>query len=411
MPVLCQDGIRGSAARPAPTLFARAGAAGCVAGRRAATATEAAADDASYAVTDGEVREFLRAEAALDPDVIDRFKAARGRVETDHRQRIRDMFDRALEVSQMMGGYDVESFAETDLDLSPVLDEARTLERRGNLLEAERLYRHLSEVLYENMPSFNEWESEFKEIFDECNTGAKRCAKAGAVAARDLQLASTYTQSAGICAEYLRRLQDGGDPGKAGRIAAYGARRFPKSKEVQSLALLLCPRPGADYRASLRRMFVLTGSQEHLDELKRRSPLWAADRCELIRDLEGREDLLAAVLHGEGMVDELADTVLSARWPGALPRRYHDALATPRHGERLFAAYKKRAERAIKESKSGGDYRIVGECLRRMRSIPGQEPRLERYASCLRRRYGRRRALMERLGRMGTTAARARGRG
>ena len=389
-----------------PTLFAGAGAAGRVARRRAATAAEAAADDASYAVTDGEVREFLRAEAARDPDIIDRFKAARGRAETDHRQRIQDMFDRALEVSQMSGYCDVESFAQTDLDLSPVLDEARTLERRGNPLEAERLYRNLSEILCDNMPSFNEWESEFKEIFDECNTGAKRCARAGAAAARDLQLASTYTQGADTCAEYLRRLQDGGDPDKARRIAADGARRFPGSKKVQSLALSLCPRPDADYCAALRRMFVLTGSQEHLDELKRRSPLWAADRCELIRGLEGRVDLLAAVLHGEGMVDELADTVLSARWPGALPRRYHDALATPRHGERLFAAYKKRAERAIKEGKSGGDYRIVGECLRRMRSIPGQEPRLERYASGLRRRYGRRRALVEQLGRMGATAGR-----
>lgn len=375
--------------------------------RAATTAAAAAADDASYAVTDGEVREFLRSEAARDPDVIDRFKAARGRVKTDHRRRIQDMFDSALEVSQMSGYYDVESFAETDLDLSPVLDEARTLERRGNPLEAERLYRHLSEVLYDNMPSFNEWESEFKEIFDECNTGAKRCAKAGAAAARDLQLASTYTQSAGICAEYLRRLREGdGDPGKARRIAAGGARRFPESKEVQSLALSLCPESGADYRAALRRMFVLTGSQEYLDELKRRSPLWAADRCELIRDLGGRANLLAAVLHGEGMVDELADTVLSSRWPGALPRRYHDALATPRHGERLFAAYRKSAERAIKEGKSGVDYRAVGQCLRRMRTIPGQELKLERYASGLRRRYGRRRALVEQLDRMGASAGR-----
>lgn len=378
--------------------------------RSAAAEAEAAAGDASYAVTDGEVREFLRAEAARDPDVIDRFRAARGRAKTDHRQRIQDMFERALEAPQMFGGYDVESFSQTDLDLSPVLDEARTLERRGNPLEAERLYRHLSEIIDENMPGFGEWESEFEEIFNECNLGAKRCARAGAAASRDLQLASTYTQSADVCTEYLRRLQKGGDAGKARRIAADGARRFPESKRVQSLALSLCPKSGAEYRAALRRMFVLTGSQEHLDELKRRSPLWAADRCELIRDLEGREDLLAAVLHGEGMVDELADTVLSARRPGVLPKRYHDALATPRHGVRLFAAYKKSVERAIREGESGGDYHVVGECLRRMRSIPGQEIKLERYASGLRRRYGRRRSLMERLGRMGAPAGRHRAR-
>lgn len=300
-----------------------------------------------------------------------------------------------------MTGWDVESFAETDLDLSPVLDEARTLERRGNPLEARRLYRHLSEVLCDNMPGFSEWESEFREIFDECNRGAARCAKAGADAARDARLASASTQSASACAEYLRRLRaGGGDPGKARRIAADGARRFPESKKIQSLALSLCPKSGAEYRASLRRMFVLTGSQEHLDELKRRSPLWAADRCDLIRELERRKDLLAAVLHGEGMVDELADTVFSVRWPGVLPRRYHDALATQRHGDRLYAEYKKSVEGAVREGR-GGDYRAVGECLRRMRGIPGHEIKLERYVNGLRRRFGRRRALMERLGRIG----------
>ena len=363
----------------------------------------AAAGDASYAATEDEICEFLTAEAARDPDVIDRFKAARARAKADHRPRIREMFDKALEASQMTG-CDVESFAQTDLDLSPVLDEARTLERRGNPLEAERLYRHLSEILCDNMPGFNEWEDEFKEIFGECARGAARCAKVAAATARDVQLASTYTQSAAACAEYLRRLRERGDASKAQRIAADGARRFPESKKVQSLALSLCPKSGAEYRAALRRMFALTGSQEHLDELKRRSPLWAADRCELIRELKRRKDLLAAVLHGEGMVDDLADAVFSVRWHGVLPRRYHDALATQRHGDRLYAEYKKSAERAIREAR-GGDYRVVGECLRRMRGIPGQELRLERYVSGLRRRFGRRRALMERLGRLGAFPA------
>jgi len=378
-----------------------------VARRKTATQIEAAADDASYAATGDEVREFLRAEAARDPAAIDRFRAARACARTDHGPRIREIFDRAIEDSQNMR-FHAESYGHMDIDLSPVLDEAGELERRGNSLEAGRLYRHISEEIGERMPSFDEWEGEFRDIFHECNRKANRCARAGAAAARAAQLAVECERDADACAEYLRHLRRGGDARGARRAAADGARRFPDSKEVQSLALALalCPKSGAEYRAALRRMFVLTGSQGRLDELKRRSPSWAADRCELIRELEGRAGLLAEVLYGEGMADELADVVLSARWHGGLPRRYHDALATPRHGGRLFDWYRKGAERAVGAAR-GGDYREVGRCLRRMRGIPGQGGRLGRYVAGLRRRFGRRRDLAAQLdgtGRVATAA-------
>lgn len=371
--------------------------------RKTATPIEAAADDASYAATEDEVREFLRAEAARDPAAVDRFRAARGRARTDHRPRISEIFDRAIEDSQG-GDFDAESYGEMDIDLSPVLDEAGELERRGNPIEAGRLYRHISEVIDEYMPSFDEWEGEFRDIFHKCNREAERCARAGAAAARAAQLAVASEQDADACAEYLLHLRRAGDTRGARRAAADGARRFPDSKKVQSLSLSLCTKSGAEYRAALRRMFALTGSQGRLDELKRRSPSWPADRCELIRELGGRADLLAKVLYGEGMADELADVVLSARWPGCLPKRYHDALATPRHGGRLFDWYRKGAERALGAAR-GGDYREVGRCLRRMRGIPGQEGRFGRYAAGLRRRFGRRRALAAQLDGMGRAGA------
>lgn len=378
-------------------------AAGRMARQRAPTAAEEAADNASCAATADEVSEFLRAEAARDPDIIDRFKAARWRAQADYRPRVVELFDKAIEDSQVPGGFDAESYGHMRLDLSPVLDEARELEERGNPIEAERMYRQLAEVIHDHMPSFDEWEGEFKGIFVECGRAAARCAGAAAAAARSARLASEYTRDAAACAEYLEFLRDGGDALKAQRIAADGARRFPDSRAVQSLALSLCPAQSAEYRAALRRMLVLTGSLGRLDELRGISPLWEADRRELIGGLAGRKRLLAEVLWREGMADELAGVVLSARWPGALPRRYHDALATPRHGGRLFAAYKRGAERAI-EGARGGGYRELGALLRRMRRIPGQERRFDRYVAGLRRRFGRRRGLVAQLGRIGSAA-------
>lgn len=481
----------------ADTLFTEDGLAVRMAGHKTAS-TSALADDASYAATEDEIREFLRSEAARDPDAIARFKAARRRSDTDHRPRIRDIVDSAVEDSQ--GGYlDAESYGEMDLDLSPVLDEARTLERRGNPFEAGRLYRHLSEVIAEYMVGFDECEGEFRDIFDECLKGIARCAKAGgpaewnecivylvgrfvdaaqywrrdlgdcrsrpdtpyaeilrrecrgrgalelwrsaltgqsgrsggastpvlrmkahlagrlggggggggrgrataAAAARNAQLAATYRQNADICAHYVRCLRRDGNAREARRIAVDGARRFPDAGPVQSLVLSLCPKSGKEYRAALRRMFVLTGSQKHLDELKRRSPRWAADRRALVGELEGNGDLLARVFDGEGMIDELAQVSFKSD----LLERYHSRLASTKHGPRMYEEYKKYAEYAIRGARRGYHYDTAVRYLRRMRSIPGHELKFERYVSGLRSRYGRRRALMERLDRMGTPPA------
>ena len=426
--------------------FTGAGAAGRMARRRAATTPEAA-DDASYAATEDEIREFLREEAARDPDVVDRFKAARRRSDTDHRPRIRDIVDRAVEDSQ--GGYfDAESFADMDLDLSPVLDEARTLERRGNRFEAGRLYRHLSEVIGEYMVGFDDQEGEFRDIFHECIEGIARCAKAGgpaewseciaylvgrfvdaaqfwrsdfgdcrsrpdtpyaeilrrecrgrgdlelwlselrrqsresgrastpvlrmkarlagrlggrgsgrsraaaAAAARNAQLASTYRQNADVCADYVRCLRRDGNAREARRVAADGARRFPDAKPVQSLVLSICPKSSKEYRASLRRMFALTGSQVHLDELKRRSPRWASDRRALVRELKGDGNLLARVFDGEGMIDELA----KAAFKFGLLEQYHSRLAPTRHGPRMYEEYKRYVESIIKRARRSYHY-------------------------------------------------------
>ena len=485
--------------RRASAFFTGAGAAGRMARRRAATAAKAVADDASYAATEDEIREFLREEAVRDPDTIARFKAARRRSDTDHRPRIRDIVDRAVEDSQ--GGYfDAESFADMDLDLSPVLDEARTLERRGNRFEAGRLYRHLSEVIGEYMVGFDDREGEFRDIFHECIEGIARCAKAGgpaewgeciaylvgqfvdaaqfwrsdfgecrsrpdtpyaeilrrecrgrgdlelwlselrkhsresgrastpvlrmearlagrlggrgsgrsrvaaAAAARNAQLASTYRQNADICADYVRRLRRDGNAREARRVAADGARRFPDARPVQSLVLATCQKSSREYRASLRRMFVLTSSQRHLDELKRRSPCWASDRRALVRELKGNGGLLARVFDGEGMIDELARVAFKFK----LLDKYHSRLAPTRHGPRMYEEYKGYVESAIKRARRSYHYAVAIRYLRLMRNIPGHELKFERYVGGLRRRYGRRRALMERLGRMGTTTARSR---
>lgn len=122
----------------------------------AEAAAEAAADDASYAATEDEIREFLRAEVARDPDVIGRFKAARWRAQADYRQHIFGLFEKAIEDSQVCGGFDAESYGHMNLDLSPVLEEARMLEERGNPIEAERMYRQLAGVINEHMPDFDE---------------------------------------------------------------------------------------------------------------------------------------------------------------------------------------------------------------------------------------------------------------
>lgn len=168
--------------------------------RKTATPIEAAADDASYAATEDEVREFLRAEAARDPAAVDRFRAARGRARTDYRPCISGIFDKAIEDSQNVG-FHAESYGHLGIDLSPVLDEAGELERRGNPIEAGRLYRHISEEIGERMPSFDEWEGEFRNIFHECNREAERCARAGAAAARAAQLAVASERDADACAE------------------------------------------------------------------------------------------------------------------------------------------------------------------------------------------------------------------
>ena len=483
--------------RRGAAFFTEVGAAGRMAGRRAAAAPEAA-DDATYAATEDEIREFLREEAARDPDAIARFKAARRRSDTDHRPRIRAIVDEAVEDSQ--GGYfDAESFGDMDLDLSPVLDEARTLERKGNRFEAGRLYRHLSEVIGEYMVGFDDREGEFRDIFHECLEGTARCAKAGgpaewgeciaylvgqfvdvaqfwrndfgdcrsrpdtpyakilrrecrgrgdleiwlsalrehsrksggastpvlrmkahlagrlggrgsgrgrataAAAARSAQLASAYKQNADICADYVRRLRRDGNMREARRIAADGARRFPGARPVHSLVLALCQKSSREYRASLRRMFVLTGSQRYLDELKARSPRWASDRRALVGEMKGNGNLLARVFDGEGMIDELA----KAAFKFGLLERYHSKLAPTRHGPRMYEEYKRHVESIIKRARRSYHYNAAIKYLRLMRSIPGHEIKLERYTSGLRRRYGRRRSLMERLGRMGAPAGRA----
>ena len=488
---------RGRGGRPwgmhGDTFFTEDDPAGRMAGRKTASIS-AAVDDASYAATEDEIREFLRSEAARDPDAIARFKAARRRSGTDHRPRIRAIVDSAVEDSQ--GGYfDAESYGDMDLDLSPVLDEARTLERRGNPFEAGRLYRHLSEVIAEYMVGFDDREGEFRDIFHECLKGIARCAKAGGAAewnecivylvgrfvdaaqfwrsdygdcrsrldtpyaeilrrecrgraalelwrsaltgqsgrsggastpvlrmkaylagrlggggrggrgrgaaARNEQLAATYRQNADICAYYVRCLRREGNAREARRIAVDGARRFPNVRPVQSLVLSLCPKSGKEYRAALRRMFALTGSQKHLDELKRRSPRWASDRRALVGELEGNGDLLARVFDGEGMIDELARVAFKSD----LLERYHSRLASTKHGPRMYEEYRKYAEYEIKDARRGYHYDVAVGYLRRMRSIPGHELKFERYVSGLRSRYGRRRALMERLDRMGTSPA------
>ena len=492
--------MTGGRGRRGVALFTEGGAAGCMAGRRTIAPYETA-DDASYAATEDEIREFLREEASRDPDAIARFKAARRRADTDHRPRIRAIVDEAVEDSQD-GYFDAESFGDMDLDLSPVLDEARTLERRGNRFEAGRLYRHLSEVIGEYMVGFDDREGVFRDIFHECLEGTARCAKAGgpaewgecieylvgqfvdvarfwrndfgdcrsrpdtpyaeilrrecrgrgdlevwlsalrehsrksggastpvlrmkahlagrlggrgsgrsraaaAAAARSAQLASTYKQSADICADYVRRLRRDGNAREARQIAADGARRFPDARPVQLLVLALCQKSSEEYRASLRRLFVLTGSQKYLDELKTRSPCWASDRRALVGELKGDGDLLARVFDGEGMIDELA----GAAFKFGLLAKYHSRLAPTRHGPRMYEEYKRHVESIIKRARRSYHYDAAIKYLRRMRSIPGQEIKLERYASGLRRRYGRRRSLMERLGRMGAPAGRHRAR-
>lgn len=131
-------------------------------------------DDASYAVTEEEVREFLRSEAGRDPGVVDRFKAARGRTTVDHRPRIREIFDDAVNEN-----IHAESFNDLEIDLSPVLDEAASLEERAYHAEAGRLYRNISEVIGEYMPGFDRWEGDYRDIFGRCVDAAARCAGAG----------------------------------------------------------------------------------------------------------------------------------------------------------------------------------------------------------------------------------------
>lgn len=439
-------------------------------------------DDASYAVTEEEVREFLRSEAGRDPGVVDRFKAARGRATVDHRPRIREIFDDAVNEN-----IHAESFNDMEIDLSPVLDEAASLEERAYHAEAGRLYRNISEVIGEYMPGFDRWEGDYRDIFGRCVDAAARCARAGGgqdawrewvsytvgrfldaakykdddyggwkyrtsrvdtiykrslerecrkkadleywlselgrqsasgngvgprsapvllmkahvagrlggPAGRDRQLASGYKDSAEACAAYARRLRKT-SPREARQVAAYGARKFPDSRAVQSLALSLCPKSSLVYRTALRRMFVMTGTWKYLDELKRRSERWTADRSAVIGDLKHDSQLLARVLKAEGMADALAKVVFASEWPELL-EKYHASLATPRHGARLFDEYKRDVEGIMAKSSPSGHYAAVARCLRRMRSIPGQERKFGRYIGQLRERYARRRALMSRL--------------
>ena len=220
----------------------------------------------------------------------------------------------------------------------------------------------------------------------------------GGAAGRDRQLASGYRDSAEACAAYVRRLRRT-SPREAKAVAAYGAQRFPSSRAVQSLALSLCPKSSAEYRVALRRMFVLAGSWRHFDELKRRSPSWTADRSRLVKELRHDLRLLAGVLDREGMADALARAVFASEWLDDI-ERHHASLATPRHGSRLFGEYKRRAEKVMATARHDGHYAVVSRCLRRMRTIPGQERQFRLYVGQLRKRYGRRRALMPRLDRL-----------
>ena len=217
-------------------------------------------------------------------------------------------------------------------------------------------------------------------------------------AAGERQLASGYKDSAGACAAYVRRLQKT-RLREARKVAAYGARRFPGSRPVQSLAIALCPKSGAEYRIALRRMFAMTGSWRYFDELKMRSPRWAGDRAAAIKDIEHDSSLLARVLDKEGMTDELARVVFASRWPRLL-EKYHARLAESRYGARLFDEYKKDVEAIMAESSPSRHYAEVARYLRRMRSIPGQESRFARYIAQMRGRYARRHALVSRLDRL-----------
>ena len=217
-------------------------------------------------------------------------------------------------------------------------------------------------------------------------------------AAGERQLASGYKDSAETCAAYVRRLQKT-RLREARKVAAYGARKFPGSRPVQSLALALCTKSGAEYRIALRRMFAMTGSWRYFDELKRRSPRWAGDRAAIIKDIEHDSSLLARVLDKEGMIGELAKAVFASRWPRLL-EKYHASLAASRHGARLFDEYKKDVEAIMAKSSSSRHYAEVARYLRRMRSIPGQESRFTRYIAQMRGRYARRHALVSRLDRL-----------